>query len=177
MKFNIGDFYLINKYNKELNLNKYIGEIIKINENQSCTIKIYIFPESTRIGRQSYTGSKEVYSTTRKISYQFTGGNETKIELIPFFRYITLKINNQQIGNDIYFFRQSYYFETNKFNPDKLPLICYCKKILNPDFPFKQCICGNYFHLDCFIKESTNECWSENCNYNCNNFLDTSQQI
>ena len=88
-----------------------------------------------------------------------------------------MKITNQQIGNDIYFYRQSYSFETNKFHPDKLPLIFYCKKIFNPDLPFKQCICGNYFHLDCFIRESTNECWAENCNYNCNNFLDTSQQI
>ena len=48
---------------------------------------------------------------------------------------------------------------------------------MGPDLPFKQCICGNYFHLDCFIKESTNECWAENCDYNCNNFLGASQQI
>ena len=62
-------------------------------------------------------------------------------------------------------------------NPEKLPKICFCKKIFNPDISFKQCVCGNYFHLDCFIKESTNECWVENCHYNCNNFLDLSQQL
>ena len=177
MKVNIGEYYLIKNYNKELNLNKYIGKIIQINENKLGIIKIYIFPESTKIGKRSYNGKNEVYSTTKEISYIFNNENMTKIELIDFDRYINLKIANQQIGNDIYYCRQSYSFETNKFTPEKLPLICYCKQIFNPDKQFKQCICGNLFHIECFIKAITNECWSENCHYNCNNFLDMSQQI
>ena len=177
MKYNIGNFYLIKKNYKDLNLNGFIGEILQKNENELYTLKIYIFPESTTIGRQSYMGKNEIYSTDKNILYQFTGQNETKIEVIPIDRYINLKLKDQQIGNDIYFFRQSYSFENKKLNPEKLPKICFCKKIFNPDLSFKQCVCGNYFHLDCFIKESTNECWVENCHYNCNNFLDFSQKI
>ena len=177
MKYNIGNFYLIKKNYKDLNLNGFIGEILQKNENELYTLKIYIFPESTTIGRQSYMGKNEIYSTDKNILYQFTGQNETKIEVIPIDRYINLKLKDQQIGNDIYFYRQSYSFENKKLNPEKLPKICFCKKIFNPDISFKQCVCGNYFHLDCFIKESTNECWVENCHYNCNNFLDLSQQI
>ena len=177
MKYNINDCYLINNYNKDLNLKKYIVKIIQINENQSTMLKIYIFPESTKNGRLPYAGKNEVYSTTKEISCKFIGENSTKIELIDFESYINLKLSNKQMGNDIYYYRQSYSFETNKFTPERLPLICYCKRILNPDKPFKQCICGNYFHIGCFIKVKTNECWSENCHYNCNNFLDMSQQI
>ena len=177
MKYNIGNFYLIKKNYKDLNLNGFIGEILQKNENELYTLKIYIFPESTTIGRQSYMGKNEIYSTDKNILYQFTGQNETKIEVIPIDRYINLKLKDQQIGNDIYFYRQSYSFENKKLNPEKLPKICFCKKIFNPDISFKQCVCGNYFHLDCFIKESTNECWVENCHYNCNNFLDFSQKI
>ena len=177
MKVNIGEFYLIKKYNKDLNINKFIGEIQQVNENQFCKLKIYIFPESTKKGRQSYNGFNEVFTTSKIISYQFNASNETKIELIQFERYVNLKLKNKQIDNDIYFYRQSYSFEDNKFKPEKLPLLCYCKKIFNPDIPFKQCVCGNLFHVDCFIKENTNECWAENCHYNCNKFLDTSQQI
>ena len=177
MKYNIGNFYLIKKNYKDLNLNGFIGEILQKNENELYTLKIYIFPESTTIGRQSYMGKNEIYSTDKNILYQFTGQNETKIEVISIDRYINLKLKDQQIGNDIYFYRQSYSFENKKLNPEKLPKICFCKKIFNPDISFKQCVCGNYFHLDCFIKESTNECWVENCHYNCNNFLDFSQKI
>ena len=177
MKYNINDCYLINDYNKEINLKKYIVKIIQINEDQSTILKIFIFPESTKNGRLPFIGKNEVYSTTKEISCKFKCENSTKIELIDFDRYISLKLSNKQIGNDIYYYRQSYSFETNRFTPERLPLICYCKKILNPDKPFKQCICGNYFHIGCFIKVKTNECWSENCHYNCNNFLDISQQI
>lgn len=177
MNYKIGEFYLIKKFNERLNLNKYIGEITNINGNKTYSLKIYIFPESTKTGRKDYMSINEVYSTERKISYQFNGQNETKIELISFERFLNLKQNNQKVGKDIFFYRQSYSFETNKFIPEKLPLTCYCKKIFKPDLPFKQCICGNYFHVSCFIKSSSNECWSNNCNYNCNNFLDTSQRI
>ena len=159
------------------NQNEFIGKIVEKNENGFYALKIYIFPESTKIGRQEYMGSNEVYSTEKIISYKFTGQNEVKIELIPFDRYINLKLKNTQLDNDIYFFRQSYSFESNKFNPENLPIICYCKKILNPNLPFKQCICGNFFHSECFIKESTNECWASDCHYNCNNFLDFSQRL
>ena len=177
MKYNINDCFLINNYNKELNLKEYIVKIIQINEDQSTILKIFIFPESTKNGRLPFIGKNEVYSTTKEISYKFTGENSTKIELIDFEKYLNLKLSNQQIGSDLYYYRQSYSLETDKFIPERLPLICYCKKILNPDKSFKQCICGNYFHIGCFIKAKTNECWSENCHYNCNNFLDISQQI
>ena len=177
MKYNTGEFYLIKRYNRELELNKFIGEIIQIKESNNCELKVYIFPEATKIGRQSYMGSNEVYCTNKEIFYQFSGVNESKIELIPFKRYRNLKLKNQQLGNDIFFYRQFYSFETNKFNPEKLSKECYCKNIFNPDLPYKQCICGNFFHIECFIKVKTNECWNENCHYNCNNFLDMSQTI
>ena len=177
MRYNKGDFYLINNYNEEINLNKFIGEIIQFDANKIYTLKIYIFPESTKEGRKSYMSSNEVFSTERNITYQFIGKNEMKIELIKFERYLNIKLKNQQMNNNIYFYRQSYSFKTQKFTPENLPLICYCKKIFNPDLSFKQCVCGNIFHIDCFLKANTNECWAKNCNYNCNNFLDYSQKL
>ena len=70
MEYNIGDYYLIKKYFKEPNQNEFIGKIVEKNENGFYALKIYIFPESTKIGRQEYMGSNEVYSTEKKISYQ-----------------------------------------------------------------------------------------------------------
>ena len=94
MKYNIGNFYLIKKNYKDLNLNGFIGEILQKNENELYTLKIYIFPESTTIGRQSYMGKNEIYSTDKNILYQFTGQNETKIEVIFIDNLILLKIKN-----------------------------------------------------------------------------------
>ena len=88
MKYNIGNFYLIKKNYKDLNLNGFIGEILQKNENELYTLKIYIFPESTTIGRQSYMGKNEIYSTDKNILYQFTGQNETKIEVYLFIYYV-----------------------------------------------------------------------------------------
>ena len=177
MKYKIGDFYLIQNYNKELNLNKFIGQILQFDANKIYTITIYIFPESTKNGRQSYMGINEVFSTEIKINYKFIGQNETKVELFHFDRYLNIKLKNKDIGNKVYFYRQFYSFKTQKLTPENLPLVCYCHKIFNPDLSFQKCVCGNLFHIDCFLKENTNECWAENCHFNCNNFLDFSQQL
>ena len=177
MKYKIGDFYLIQNYNKELDLNKFIGQILQFDANKIYTIKIYIFPESTKNGRQSYMGINEVFSTEIKINYKFIGQNETKVELFQFDRYLNIKLKNKELGNRAYFYRQFYSFKTQKLTPENLPLVCYCHKIFNPDLSFQKCVCGNLFHIDCFLKENTNECWAENCHFNCNNFLDFSQQL
>ena len=57
--------------------------------------------------------------------------------------YIKKKyIKNEKLELPLYFFRQTYIIEQNKFNPEILPKICYCKEIFNPDIPFKRCKCG-----------------------------------
>lgn len=176
MIYNKGEFFLINNP-KGSKRNKIIAEIKEIYRDKTTKVKVYIFPESTKSGRQSYMGLNEVLCTSNEINYKFNGKDESKVYLIPYDKFLLLKLNSQPILKDIYYYRQSYNFDNGKLSPEKLPITCYCKQIFNPDIPFKKCKCGSYFHIDCFLKANTNECWALNCQYNCSKFLDASQQI
>ena len=175
-----GDFYLIEDHNYKSN--KYIGEIIrdKNKEKNIYLINIYIFPEDTKDGRQQYMSQFEVFLNPTQQLYEFTDIKEQKVLVVSLEDYILLKYNMDQSQKNmypLYFYRQSYSLENNIFLPETLPRICYCHEIFNPDIPFQKCECGNYFHPDCLLQSKNGKCWSSNCNYDCNKFLNEKEQI
>jgi hypothetical protein len=38
-------------------------------------------------------------------------------------------------------------------------------------------VCGNYFHPDCLLQSKEGKCWSVNCNFDCNKFLNEKEQM
>jgi hypothetical protein len=176
-----GDFYLIEDH--KYKANKFIGEIIregKDKEKHIYLIYIYIFPEDTKDSRQQYMSQFEVFLNPVQQFYEFTGIKEQKVSVVSLEDYILLKYNMGQSQKKIYplyFYRQIYSLEKNIFSPEKLPLICYCREIFNPDIPFQKCVCGNYFHPDCLLQSKEGKCWSVNCNFDCNRFLNEKEQM
>ena len=177
MIFQQGEFYLIKDYSK-YKANQYIGKIIDRMESNLYLISIYLFPEDTECGKQPYMSSFEVFPTATQSIHEFKEDEIKKVEVEILENYINKKyINSEKLKFPLYFWRQSYNLEINGFNPEKLPLFCYCQEIFNPDIPFKKCICGNYFHPDCLLQSVSGKCWSKNCNYDCNNFLSEEEKI
>ena len=101
MNYNKGEFYLINNP-KGSKRNKIIAEIKEIYRDKTTKVKVYIFPESTKSGRQSYMGLNEVLCTSNEINYKFNGKDESKVYLIPYDKFLLLKLNSQPILKDIY---------------------------------------------------------------------------
>ena len=178
MEYNEGEFVLIEDYNYKAK--KFIGEIGTKLKN-SYLLYVYIFPEDTIDGRQPYMSSNEVLFTPNQISYCFSGDKkkEQKVKVLSLENYVDKKYINDEENFEcpLYFFRQTYLLEGNKYIPDILPNICYCHQIFNPDYPFKQCICGSYFHTDCLLQTNTNKCWTDNCDFNCDTLLSEEEQF
>ena len=178
MEYNEGEFVLIEDYNYKAK--KFIGEIGTKLKN-SYLLYVYIFPEDTIDGRQPYMSSNEVLFTPNQISYCFSGDKkkEQKVKVLSLENYVDKKYINDEENFEwpLYFFRQTYLLEGNKYIPDILPNICYCHQIFNPDYPFKQCICGSYFHTDCLLQTNTNKCWTDNCDFNCDTLLSEQEQF
>ena len=159
MTYNKGEFYLIKVWeHKELKSGQIIGEILKKIDLNIYLINIYVFPEDTKYQRQTYMSEYEVFLTSRQIKQEFTE-NMTKVEVVDLNNYINRKyINNEKIKYPLYFWRQFYSFDTENFNPENLPSICFCETIFNPDRPFKRCLCGEYFHLECLYQRKSCKC-------------------
>ena len=122
--------------------------------------------------------SNEVFLTTTQALYYLSGIDEQKVEVVQMDEYINKKyINNEKLKLPLYFYRQTYIIEENKFIPEILPRICYCQEIFNPDIPFKRCKCGNFFHPDCLLQTKSSKCWADNCNYNCDSLLSEAEQF
>ena len=170
-----GEFYLIKDQNYKAK--KYIGEILKKLENDFYLLNIYIFPEDTYFGRLPHNSYYEVFLTSDLFLYKFDTETE-KVEVISLEEYINRKyVNNEKLQYPLYFKRQSYSRQNNVFDPKKLSSVCYCQQIFNPDNPFNLCVCGNIFHLDCLMQNESGKCWFENCDYDCNSFLNEAQKI
>ena len=177
MNYKQGEFFLIEDI-KNYKANEFIGEIINKSENNFFRLKIYIFPEDTKDGRQSHMSSNEIFSTSSEFLYNFESKKEKKVEVVSLEDYINIKyIKKVNLKYPLYFVRQTYSIEKNIFLPNNLETICFCQKIFNPDFPFKKCICGSIFHPLCFIQNDSSECWSNKCNYNLNNFLNVEEKV
>ena len=175
MDYKIGEFVLIKDDNYIAK--KFIGEILSKVKND-YRIYVYNFPEDTIDGRKPYMSSNEVFLTTTRALYYLSGIDEQKVEVVSMDQYINKKyINNEKLDIPLYFYRQTYIIEENKFNPEILPRICYCQEIFNPDIPFKRCVCGNFFHPDCLLQTKSSKCWADNCNYNCDSLLSEAEQF
>jgi len=175
MDYKIGEFVLIKDDNYIAK--KFIGEIQSKVKND-YRIYVYNFPEDTIDGRKPYMSSNEVFLTTTQALYYLSGIDEQKVEVVSMDQYINKKyINNEKLKLPLYFYRQTYIIEENKFNPEILPRICYCQEIFNPDIPFKRCVCGNFFHPDCLLQTKSSKCWADNCNYNCDSLLSEAEQF
>ena len=175
MEYKEDEFVLIK--DDDFKAKKFIGQIILKVKNE-YKLYVYIFPEDTIDGRKPYMSSNEVFLTTTQILYYLSGIDEQKVEVVKMDEYINKKyIKNEKLELPLYFFRQTYIIEQNKFIPEILPRICYCKEIFNPDIPFKRCKCGKLFHIDCFIQSQESKCWSEDCDFNCNTLLSEEEKL
>ena len=175
MEYKKGEFVLIEDDNYKFK--KFIGEIESKVKND-YRLYVYIFPEDTIDGRKPYMSFNEVFLTTTQDLYYLSGNDEQKVEVVQMDEYINKKyIKNEKLELPLYFFRQTYIIEQNKFNPEKLPKICYCKEIFNPDIPFKRCKCGKLFHINCFIQSIESKCWAEDCDFNCNTLLSEEETL
>ena len=176
MDYKEGEFYIILD-EKNYKSNKFIGEIKKKVGNNSYLLYTYIFPEDTKDGRQNYMSSYEVFLTPTQTLYKFEGF-ELKVEVVSIEEYINRKyLNSEHLQYPLYYNRQQYCLKSNKFDPEILPLVCYCQQIFNPDIPFKKCKCGNIFHQECLLQSKSNKCWAFECDVNCNTLLCEEEQV
>ena len=134
-------------------------------ENDNYNFYVYIFPEDTLEGRQSYMSSFEVFFTPTQTTHYLSGEEQQKVEVLSSIEdYVNKKyFNSEKSERPLYFYRQTYLIEGNRFEPQILPTICYCHQIFNPDIPFKKCSCGSYFHPDCLLQSKSKKCWADNC--------------
>ena len=167
ISYNRDDFYLIK--DQSYKAGHFIGKIKSLGPNEVNLI-IYIFPEDTKEGRKKHMSKSEVFLTDNKLSYKFTG-DEKQVMVTDFNNYINKKYIKKEDTSflSLYFYRQKY-LENDSFEPS-LQKICYCKEYLNPDYVFKICNCGSFFHPICFMLSEKNKCWNENCSIDCSIFF------
>ena len=149
MDYKKGDFFLIK--DETYKAKYFIGEIDE-KVNDGYLLYVYIFPEDTEDGKQSYMSSFEVFLTTNQKMCLLDGTKEEKVEVVSLEEYINRKYKNlDEKSVPLYFKRQNYYIERNLFVPGELPRICICQQIFNPDNPFvfKS---GEIFHDECLIQ-------------------------
>ena len=162
------DFYLIK--DSTFNAEKFIGKVNSLKPNGIAILNIYIFPEDTKNGRQTHNSFLEIFLTEKEIAYQFEG-EETQVSVTNLENFIRRKfILKENLSNRQLYFQRQKYFENGEFEPP-LEKICYCHQYFNPDFTFKICSCGKYFHQLCFMRNETNKCWNEKCNVDCSIFF------
>ena len=58
-----------------------------------------------------------------------------------------------------------------------MPCICFCNQIFNPDIPFQISKCNHIYHLNCLLQYAGTDCYFSDCNFNCQENLDLSQQF
>ena len=149
MDYKEGNFFLIK--DETYKANYFIGEIDK-KVNDEYLLYVYIFPEDTEDGKQSYMSSFEVFLIPNQKVCLLDGTKEEKVEVVSLEEYINRKYKNlDEKSVPLYFKRQNYYIERNLFVPGELPRICICQQIFNPDNPFvfKS---GEIFHDECLIQ-------------------------
>ena len=177
MALKTGHFYII-RDNINYKANKFIGEILKECEDNTFLLNIYIFPEDTKDGRQEHMSSNEVFLTPSQILLKFDKNWKTEVEVVSLINYINRKyINKEKLKFPLYFQRQTYSLEKNLFYPTVLPLNCFCNQIFNPDYSFKLCDCGKFYHTSCIIQANPSICLIKECKNNLNNYLNEQEQI
>ena len=166
--FHKDDYYMIS--DPSFKAERFIGKVNSINIDGVVTLNIYIFPEDTKEGRQMYMSYYEIFLTKNEMAYQFSG-NEIQVNVTDLPNFIKRKyIQKEDLSVRQLYFQRQKYLENGKFEPT-LEKICYCQQYFNPDYIFKTCNCGSFFHPICFMKSETNKCWNKNCNIDCSIFF------
>ena len=98
MDYKTGDFLLIK--DETYKAKHFIGEIQKKIDkaNNIYLLYIYIFPEDTIDGMQSYMSSYEVFLTPVLQTYVLDGSKEEKVEVVSLEQYINRKYNNSLLS-------------------------------------------------------------------------------
>ena len=168
------DFYLIK--DSTFNAEKFIGRVSSLNPNGIALLNVYIFPEDTQNGRKTYNSFLEIFLTEKEIAYQFEG-EETQVSVTNLENFIKRKfIQKENLSNRQLYFQRQKYLDNGEFEPP-LEKICYCHQYFNPDFTFKICSCGKYFHQLCFMRNESNKCWNEKCNVDCSIFFTPEEML
>ena len=168
------DFYLIK--DPSFNAEKFIGKVNSLSPDGIVTLNVYIFPEDTKEGRQPHHSYYEIFLTENEMAYQFIG-EETQVNVTNLSNFIKRKyvLNEDLSIRQLYFQRQKY-LENGIYEPS-LEKVCYCHQYFNPDFNFKTCKCGNYFHSICFLRNESNKCWNPNCDVDCSIFFSQEEML
>ena len=106
MEYKEGDFVLIK--DKRYKAKQFIGEIATKLENDNYNFYVYIFPEDTKEGRQSYMSSYEVFFTPTQTTHYLSGEEHQKVEVLSLEDYVDKKyFDTKKSEHPLYFFRQS----------------------------------------------------------------------
>jgi len=149
-----------------------IGKIEKIFPDSTFRYVSFIFPEDTVGGRKDYNSINEIYktNTTEK---EYFDCIISKCEVIHFNQYIQRKLKKTDRG--IYFYRQVYNKSEGEARPELDPM-CYCHKLFNPDIEYDICKkCGDYFHIECYLKSGLKKCCNDTCQNIISNQLNQNQ--
>ena len=186
MDFIKGDFILIDNIIKNY---RFIGEVIGIiNNNKEYLLLLfkYLFPDDTKDGRKSYMSNFEVFLTGEQIKYNVNKNEKdsiSKVKVVSLDEYINKKYINPDFESPesaecpLYFKRQNYSPEKNIYDPAELPFICFCNQIFNPDIPFQISKYNHIYHLNCLLQYAGIVCYFSDCDFNCQENLDLSQQF
>ena len=168
------DFYLI--FDPTYKAEKYIGKVFTISPDGLATLNIYIFPEDTLEGRKAYMSYYEIFLTKDEMTHQFNG-TETQVNVTDLKSYIERKfVQKEDISIRQLYFQRQIYLENGRLEPG-LERVCYCQQFFNPDYIFKTCNCGCFFHPICFMKSDTNKCWNQKCNIDCSVFFSPEEML
>ena len=178
MPYEKGDQILI--YNIRNN-HRFIGEI-SVKNKDSYILLIYIFPEDTKDGKQSYMSNFEVFLTGELIKYNLNDSQNVileKVEVVSFDQYINRKYKNLDYNSEyaLYFKRQDYSPSKNVFYPENLPRFCFCNEIFNPDIPFQISGCDHFYHINCLMQTLEKNCYAPYCEFNYQNNLSQTQKF
>ena len=149
-----------------------VGKIEKIFPDSTFRYVSFIFPEDTVGGRKEYNSINEIYktNTTEK---EYFDCIISKCEVIHFNQYIQKKLKKTDRG--IYFYRQVYNKSEGEARPELDPM-CYCHKLFNPDIEYDICKkCGDYFHIECYLKSGMKKCCNDTCQNIISNQLNQNQ--
>ena len=168
--FKVDDYVIIKTEDEKSG--RRVGKIEKIFPDSTFRYVSFIFPEDTVGGRKEYNSINEIYktNTTEKEYFECI---ISKCEVIHFNQYIQRKLKKTDHG--IYFYRQVYNKSEGEARPELDPM-CYCHKLFNPDIEYDICKkCGDYFHIECYLKSGMKKCCNDTCQNIISNQLNQNQ--
>ena len=79
----------------------------------------------------------EIFFIPTQLMHYLSEDENANVKVLSLEQYVDKKyITAEKLELPLYFFRQTYLIEGNRFEPGILPSIYYCQQIFNPDIPF-----------------------------------------